>query len=140
MSVIFKAQVDCHKSSTIKESHYQSNPSIRAEFDWSDKALLKRCVRAQNKWVATHKFDPVKYFGGYKPHEIGTGIVRQVIKDVFTESPKMKQIKPTSETQIRQNPRPKWASLEKLSTSVSCKTNVVVNNSYAKHPQMKVSI
>lgn len=96
MNVIFKAQVEYNsKQSTHSSAREVSSTKDTTErFDWNDKELVNKCIVNQNKVVEEGRFDPTEYFGGFKPYEIQTGIVRKVIKEVFAPEPTMVPIKP----------------------------------------------
>ena len=92
MNAVFKAQVDYTKQK--KEPHWYEVSNSEQGFDWDDKEAIKKAVLSQNKLINEGNFDPVDYFGGYKPEDVGTGIVRKIMVHMFAPEPKKRSIRP----------------------------------------------
>ncbi|CAI2359159.1 unnamed protein product [Moneuplotes crassus] len=75
LNSVFKAQVDY--TNNPKPKRDRSNPR------WDDRKKVERIVLKQNIAIQEGRFDPVQYFGGYTPEEVGTGIIRKVISQIF---------------------------------------------------------
>lgn len=85
MSKIFKAQVE----------YTNNNHKEHQTFDWNNKDLIDHWVKRQEKVVREKRFDPIQYFGGFKPKDVGTGVIRQIMVQVFAPEPKMRNIRPS---------------------------------------------
>ncbi|CAI2387783.1 unnamed protein product [Moneuplotes crassus] len=91
MNSVFKAQVDYSKNPKPKKN-------CANDFNWDDKSKIEREVLKQNTAIQEGRFDPIKYFGGFKPEEVGTGIIRTIITKVFAPPDESKSIEPSPDT------------------------------------------
>ena len=92
MNAIFKAQINCNQQNLDSQTF---SPERKDDSDWILPHRVEQAILNQNSAVSARQFDPIHYFGGYTPAEVGTGIIRKVMVDVFAPEPRMHNLNPS---------------------------------------------